>query len=59
MAHVPEEPDRYVCEHCQVVHVGTPAREDGGEHSFTAPDACGACGEASFVRFADWVHHHD
>jgi hypothetical protein len=59
MAHAPETPARYVCEHCQVIHAGTPVHEGGGEHSFTPPDVCGACGETAFVRFAEWVHHHD
>ena len=59
MAHVPEEPTRYVCENCQITHAGTPIHDSGGEHHFEPPSACGGCGESTFVALADWVHHHD
>ncbi|ELZ20589.1 hypothetical protein C475_20038 [Halosimplex carlsbadense 2-9-1] len=58
MAHVAEEPKRYVCERCQVVHAGTPIHESGGDHSFEPPGSCGGCDSSSFVEFGDWVHHH-
>ncbi|WP_436927343.1 hypothetical protein [Halosimplex amylolyticum] len=58
MAHIPEEPKRFVCENCQIIHAGTPVHASGGDHSFETPTTCGGCGESTFVEFTDWVHHH-
>lgn len=59
MAHLPEEPKRYVCVNCQITHAGTPIHESAGEHSFEAPESCGGCGETEFVLLSEWVHHHE
>ncbi|MFB6228500.1 MAG: hypothetical protein ABEH88_08065 [Halobacteriales archaeon] len=59
MAHQPEEPQRYVCENCQITHAGTPIHVSGGEHRFEAPDQCGGCGESSFVELEEWAYHHE
>lgn len=57
MSHVPEEPTRYVCENCQVVHAGTPDHVSGGDYEFDPPESCGACGETAFVEINSWIHH--
>jgi hypothetical protein len=59
MAHAPEHVTRYVCENCQVLHAGTPIHRTAAEHDFEPPAACGGCGESSFVRMQEWVHHHE
>lgn len=59
MAHVPETVKRYVCENCQVTHAGTPIHVSASDHSFEAPETCGACGAETFVALEDWIHHHD
>jgi len=59
MAHSPEEVKRYVCEHCQTIHAGTPVHLGAGQHDFEPPESCGACGESSFVAIRDWIHHHE
>ncbi|WP_135663175.1 hypothetical protein [Halorhabdus rudnickae] len=62
MSHTPDDPEQYVCESCQITHVGTPIHEPGtdfAEHDYEPPDACGACGGTSFVRIEEWAHHHE
>ena len=59
MAHSPETVTQFVCENCQITHAGTPIHQSAGEHTFEAPATCGGCGETSFVKLSDWVHHHD
>jgi len=58
MAHAPEKPVQYVCENCQITYAGTPIHQSGGEHTFEPPESCGGCGESSFIKLTNWVHHH-
>lgn len=58
MSHTPEDPERFVCESCQITHAGTPVHSSDGGHSYEPPEACGGCGETSFVAIEDWPHHH-
>jgi hypothetical protein len=59
MAHSPEQPSKYVCAGCQVVHAGTVVEHTDSGHVYDPPAECGACGGTEFVREADWPHRHD
>ncbi|MFB6151823.1 MAG: hypothetical protein ABEJ40_08465, partial [Haloarculaceae archaeon] len=59
MSHIPEKIEQFVCANCQVTHAGTPVHVSSGDHTFEAPESCGACGETEFVPIEEWAHHHD
>jgi hypothetical protein len=55
MAHAPEHLEQYVCMNCQTMYAGSVRKEDG-EHHFSPPDDCAACGNPDFIQAESYVH---
>jgi hypothetical protein len=55
MSHVPETPELYACTSCQAIFAGS-VHGEVGDHHFTAPEECSACGETHLVEIEDYVH---
>lgn len=57
MSHVPELPTQYVCEECNSIYAGIVSGGSRGNHTYTPPEECAACGSHEFIEITQYPVH--